>query len=88
MPIETFDDIIEELMDKLGIYGAHPEDSPDDFRKECPCRCCQTASLVDRIRDALEVERKLTGESGTNGADGGESGQKGIGSPPEAAAAA
>lgn len=70
MPIETLDDIVEEIMDRLGVYGAHPEDAEEDTLRECQCRYCQAASLKARIIDAAEVERKLNdvdGETGTYG---------------------
>ncbi len=51
--IETLEDIIEQLADKLGIYGAHQES------EQKPCRCCWTASLRCRIDDAVEIDRKL-----------------------------
>ena len=56
MPIETLDDIVESLMDRLGIYGAHPDPEPEGT---CHCRCCESSSLRSRIEEAVEVERKL-----------------------------
>ena len=55
--VETLDDIIEELADQVGIYGAGPEN--DTHRKNCGCRICFTVSLRDRIERAMEVESKL-----------------------------
>ena len=55
--IETLDDIIEELADQLGVYGAGPED--DDHSVKCDCRICFTTNLRDRIERAIEVEQKL-----------------------------
>lgn len=55
MPIEVLDDIIEELADKLGIYGRH--DSPPCRYAEC--RACFVSELKDRITRAAEIERKL-----------------------------
>jgi hypothetical protein len=55
MAIEVLDDIVEEIMDRLGIYGAH--DSASCQYKEC--RSCAASGLKDRINKAVEVERKL-----------------------------
>ena len=52
MAIETLDDIIEALADKLYIYGAH-DDSCTDKR---PCRVCWTSDLRDHIEAAIEIE--------------------------------
>lgn len=57
MPIETIDDIIDELMDRMGIFGAHPDGVGDG----CMCRCCQASSLRDRLFAAFEVHRRLEG---------------------------
>lgn len=51
MAIETLEDIVEEIMDELGIYGAH-----DDRCSGDSCRCCQASGLTDRIRRAVEIE--------------------------------
>ncbi len=64
--IETLDDIIEDLANKLGIYGAcreHTEAGIYDPRYEnrCHCRCCFTSSLRDRIDAAVIVDQKLGG---------------------------
>ena len=55
--IETLDDIIEELADQVGVYGAGPEN--DDHPEKCECRICFTVGLRDRIERAVEVEAKL-----------------------------
>jgi hypothetical protein len=60
MPIETVDDIVEELMDALGVYGS----CVDPFEgKPCKggksCRCCASSSLRDRLDAAYEIEGKL-----------------------------
>ena len=60
MSIETLDDIIEEIMDGLGIYGAHDDDIEMDGDK-CGCRCCRSSSLRSRIEDAVDVDRKMRG---------------------------
>lgn len=56
MSIETLDDIVEELADKFGIYGAGPEDY---HTKDCKCRNCFCTWLKERIKKAAEVERLL-----------------------------
>ena len=54
MPIETLDDIITEIADLAGIYGAHGEG------EECPpCRACFESQLKSRILEAVAVEQKL-----------------------------
>jgi hypothetical protein len=55
-PIETLEDIVEQLADKLAVYGACNENHEYDDRG---CRCCWTANLERRIRDAVEIERRL-----------------------------
>ena len=58
--IETLDDIVEQIADKKGIYGACPHhDDGDCDSKGLNCRCCWTADLKDRILAAVEVDRKL-----------------------------
>lgn len=46
MPIETLDDIVEELADKFGIYGV-------EIRNEF------TENWKQRVRRACDVERRL-----------------------------
>ncbi len=67
MPIETIDDIIEEIADRRGIYGAHGDESDDDTPSRTvtctatkPCRVCWTCGLHDRIVAAVEIERQLS----------------------------
>lgn len=60
MPIETLDDIIEELADKFGIYGVGPEGR---HPAACRCRLCFSTWLKARIEKAVEVESKLKGNS-------------------------
>lgn len=55
MPIETLDDIIEQVADKIGIYGAH--DSA--CRENRPCRVCFTSDFRDRLKAAFEIEKIL-----------------------------
>lgn len=53
--IETIDDIIEQLADKLGVYGVHH----DECTNEKPCRVCWTSDIGERIRTAMNIERIL-----------------------------
>ena len=55
MAIETLEDIVEEIMDSLGIYGAHGDSC--DTRT---CRCCASSQLNSRLRRAFYVDEKLT----------------------------
>jgi len=55
--IETIEDIVEELANGLGVYGTHGELHPDG---QCECRVCFSMQLKERIRAAVEVERKLS----------------------------
>lgn len=57
--IETLDDIVEELANKLGIYGAHRDRSGDCKPPNHCCRCCWAAYMKARIEQAVEIERKL-----------------------------
>lgn len=56
MPIETLDDIIEEIADRKSVYGACPNDGNCE---DCVCRCCWTASLKGRIEAACRIESVL-----------------------------
>jgi hypothetical protein len=51
--IEQLEDIIEEIANKLYIYGTEHEDG------ECKCRMCFVMSLCSRIRTAVDIERRL-----------------------------
>ena len=70
MAVETLDDVIEEICDAMGVYGAHgdPDDSstsrdetPCEGRLRGMCRVCASAYLHKRIRKAAEIERLLNG---------------------------
>jgi hypothetical protein len=50
MALETIDDLVEQIADWSGFYGAHVEGETG------LCRCCFTAELRDRIRAAANVE--------------------------------
>lgn len=58
--IETLDDIVEEIANNIGVYGSHAELAPDG---QCECRFCFTSDLKLRIRDAMELDLKLSGAS-------------------------
>jgi hypothetical protein len=57
MAIETLQDILTELADRLGVYGAHGED--DETECQPQCRMCFESDMKERIKAAIEVERKL-----------------------------
>ena len=57
MMIETLDDIIEEIADTIGRWGAHFEDHPEG--SACECRMCFTVGLQQRILDAVEIENAI-----------------------------
>lgn len=62
MAIEVLMDILEELANLAGIYGAHPEinDLQGPMPKGvCRCRVCFMAGMRERILQAVEVERIL-----------------------------
>lgn len=58
MAYETLNDIIDELADKLGVYGAHTE--KEDSRDPYHCRVCFSASMNTRIKSAVEIERIIS----------------------------
>lgn len=60
MAIETLDDIIDEILDKLGVWDGHDPDK--DEGEPCNCRGCMSSDLKDRIRRAIKIEIKLHGE--------------------------
>ena len=53
--IETLDDIIEELADKLGVYGAHNDQCSDKHR----CRVCWTSDMRYRLQQGMINQEKL-----------------------------
>ena len=55
--IETLNDIIEELADRLGVYGAHTE--REESRDQYHCRVCFSAAMNTRIKSAVEMERTM-----------------------------
>lgn len=57
MAIETLDDIIEQLADWVGVYGAHDNDEPRPrFPPEMHCRVCFVGTMHDRIEAAARIE--------------------------------
>lgn len=56
MAIETLDDIIDQLANWVGVYGAH--DDAADWRKPdaLHCRVCFTSIMSERITAAVNVE--------------------------------
>jgi len=52
--IETLDDIIEEILNRLYIYDQH-----DEEKDTCNCRSCQASSLRIRILDAVALKDTL-----------------------------
>ena len=54
--VETIEDIVEELADKLGIYGAHD----DVCTEKRLCRVCWVLIMHQRLIDALKNEELLT----------------------------
>ena len=59
MAIETLDDIIEDLADKLSIYGVCGEGVEESYCEENRCRVCFTSGLKTRLTLALELEVKI-----------------------------
>jgi hypothetical protein len=53
MAIEQLEDIIEEILDARGIYGAHEENT---CKPGCPCRSHAAGELRQRILCAAELE--------------------------------
>jgi len=51
--VEQLLDVIEDLADQIGVYGAHEED------EKAECRCCWTSRITERIRRAVEIDRRL-----------------------------
>ena len=56
--IETLGDIVEDMANKLGIYGAHDEEDDEACRIK-PCRTCWTSEFTERIWAAVRVEQAL-----------------------------
>ncbi len=61
MEIETVDDLVNDIADSLGVYGACKSEDPKGCYNE-NTRCCRVGfSMVmcERIRKAVENENKL-----------------------------
>jgi len=56
MAIETIDDLVDNMLDRLGIFGACGAHCTDEH----PCRCCSQVSLRARIISAVEIEQMLS----------------------------
>jgi queuine/archaeosine tRNA-ribosyltransferase len=60
MAIETFDDVLEDLLDRMGIYGSHNPQQLEDYDDEnCKCRVCMREYFRERIEAALAIEEQL-----------------------------
>lgn len=64
MPIETLNDIVEEMANRLGVYGTCVANDEHGHQvREClpgeTCRICFEIGLKSRIHAAVEIERKL-----------------------------
>lgn len=69
MAIETLEDITEDIANQLGIYGTcKGRDENGNVVRDClpseVCRICFISDIKDRIRAAIEVERKLSSPTG------------------------
>lgn len=60
MSIETLDDIVTELANSYGIYGApcSCEEQENGCNKRA-CRMCWEVGMKLRIREAVSIENKL-----------------------------
>ena len=64
MYIETIDDILNELADKIGVYGCcqAASEGKDECNEKNPC-CCRVGFMMeykDRIEKATYNENKLS----------------------------
>ena len=55
---ESLSDVIEDIADKCGVWGAHDDES-GDHPEECGCRICFTSDLNRRICEAVSNDIKL-----------------------------
>lgn len=55
MAYETLEDIIENVLDRMGCYGSHDTRCNEVYR----CRVCTSSELRNRIRNAVEVEEAI-----------------------------
>lgn len=63
MAVKTLDDVLAEICDVAGIYGAHGEEENEQCGPELKqmCRVCAENYLRDEIIAALDVEARLGG---------------------------
>lgn len=59
MEVLVLDDVLNELADKLGIYGTCPNDNGCDSNEKCICRNGFMIEFEDKIRTAIENEKRL-----------------------------
>lgn len=59
MSLETLDDIVEQLSDKLGVYGSCGEYNDDPPHNEDKCRVCFTSGLKSRILESMKLEQTI-----------------------------
>lgn len=58
MPLETLEDVIENIADWCRVYGVH-DDENDAACDTKPCRVCFTDALRTRLDAAYELEAIL-----------------------------
>ena len=58
MSIETLDDIVSEITDQIGRYGAC-QSQGENCSSHQSCRACFESSLKSRLLDALEVHQLM-----------------------------
>lgn len=57
MARESLVEVIEQLADWVGVYGAHDNDEPRPrFPPEMHCRVCFTGAMERRIMAAVEFD--------------------------------
>jgi hypothetical protein len=59
MAIETVDDLVTQIANWIGVYGAHDPDDPPAEGEDCVCRCCFESSMASRIREAVRIENAI-----------------------------
>lgn len=65
MALETLNDVLEDILNRIGVYGCCPADA-NTSHVEYPlgeacgkCRVCMRDELNTRIRRAIETEQAL-----------------------------
>ncbi len=63
MAIEVLSDIIEEMADRIGVYGAHGTDEENEGKQTdmYHCRVCFEIELRRRIEAACNIEALMRG---------------------------